>query len=345
MNTAPLNLSQLVGRVARGREHAEDLPLEAARSLFAAWLAGDVPDLTAGALWTAYRIKGESVDELRGFVSASEASLLSVALESPYRPVIFPSYNGARRSANLLPLLALLLARCGVPVLLHGPAVAVSSADNAVALTDHDPSGRISTAQIFAAFDLPIAHDSAQAGTQLRQQGLSYLPTEQLHPGISQMLRLRQQLGVRSSVHTVVKLINPFRVPAVHCAGVTHPPYLERLQAVFMATGRSALCLRGTEGEPFANPKRRPDLHICVAGDRVLWMAKDDKPLVHIPELPEDHRVSATCRFMEHVLAGRSPLPAPLADQALCLLSLSGRCADVDSARAHLFQTLSRNTA
>jgi anthranilate phosphoribosyltransferase len=339
MNTIPLNLNQIVGRVARGREHAEDLPLEEARSLFAAWLAGDLPELVAGALWTAYRIKGESVDELRGFVSASEASLLPVSIDSAYRPVVFPSYNGARRGANLLPLLALILARCGVPVLLHGPTV--SSAGNAMALTDHDPSGRVSSAQIFADFGLPIAHDRSHASTQLRQHGLSYLPMEQLHPGLGQMLRLRQQLGVRSSAHTVVKLINPFQISAVHCAGVTHPPYLELLQSFFSATGRSALCLRGTEGEPFANPKRRPDLHTCMAGDCALWMAKDGKPLAQPLVLPEDHSVSATCRFMEQVLAGRCPLPAALADQALCLLSLSGRGADVDSARALLSLTLS----
>ena len=341
MNTIPLSLNQIVGRVARGREHAEDLSLEEAQSLFAAWLAGDFPDLVAGALWAAYRIKGESADELRGFVSASEASLLPVSIDSAYRPVVFPSYNGTLRGANLLPLLALILARCGVPVLLHGPAV--STAGNVMALTDHDPSGRVSSAQIFAGFGLPIAHDSAHASTQLQQRSLSYLPMEQLHPGIGQMLQLRQQLGVRSSAHTVVKLINPFQISAVHCAGVTHPPYLELLQTFFSATGRSALCLRGTEGEPFANPKRRPDLHTCVAGDCALWMAKDDKPLAQIPVLPEDHSVSATCRFMEQVLAGRTPLPAPLADQALCLLSLSGRSADVDSARALLSQTLSGN--
>ncbi|MEF8769703.1 hypothetical protein [Candidatus Accumulibacter contiguus] len=34
--------------------------------------------------------------------------------------MVIPTYNGARRNANLTPLLALLLQRFGVPVLLHG---------------------------------------------------------------------------------------------------------------------------------------------------------------------------------------------------------------------------------
>ncbi len=342
--SSPLpNLTQAVARVARGREHAEDLSLEEAQSLFAHWLADEIPEITAGALWAAYRIKGESVDELRGFVSASEAGLKTLTLDSPYRPVVFPSYNGVRRGANLLPLLALILARCGLPVLVHGPAD--TRAENVVALRDHDPSGRVHSAQIFAAFGLPIASDGDQASAHLRRWGLCYLPIGQLHPGIDRMLRIRQQLGLRSSVHTVVKLINPFLIPAVHCAGVTHPPYLERLQAFFTVTARSALCLRATEGEPFANPKRRPDLYACAAGNRFLQIPKEVAPLSRIPALPEDHSASATCRFMAQVLAGHTPLPAPLADQAACLLSLGGRCADLESARALLFQTLSHNTA
>ena len=35
-------------------------------------------------------------------------------------PVVIPSYNGARKQANLTPLLALLLSRLGLPVVVHG---------------------------------------------------------------------------------------------------------------------------------------------------------------------------------------------------------------------------------
>ena len=40
--------------------------------------------------------------------------------QAEFRPVSIPSYNGARKQPNLVPLLALLLAREGVPVLVHG---------------------------------------------------------------------------------------------------------------------------------------------------------------------------------------------------------------------------------
>ncbi|MFA7495776.1 MAG: DNA-binding protein YbiB [Acidithiobacillus sp.] len=336
-------LPNLIGRVARGREHAEDLTYEDANLLFTAWLNGDLPDLAVGALWTAYRIKGESVDELRGFVHAVETQMQAIPFKHPCQPVILPSYNGTRRGANLLPLLALILARCGVPVLLHGRSR--SDEKEADRLADHDPSGRIHSADILRRFGISGAENAEQAATLLHLQGITDLPVHAIHPGLDRMLNLRQKLGVRSSVHTVVKLINPFETSAVHCAGVTHPPYLLLLQAYFMAERRTALCLRGTEGEPFANPKRRPDLQICQDGQSSLWMPKDDQPLKTLPALPDDSGISATCRFMEAVLEEHLPLPAPLADQVLCLLCLTGRCANRDAARAHLSGRFSRHAA
>ncbi|SQA96482.1 glycosyl transferase family protein [Cedecea neteri] len=35
-------------------------------------------------------------------------------------PIVIPSYNGARKQANLTPLLALLLNKLGYPVVVHG---------------------------------------------------------------------------------------------------------------------------------------------------------------------------------------------------------------------------------
>lgn len=35
-------------------------------------------------------------------------------------PIVIPSYNGARKQANLTPLLAILLHKLGFPVVVHG---------------------------------------------------------------------------------------------------------------------------------------------------------------------------------------------------------------------------------
>jgi anthranilate phosphoribosyltransferase len=130
-----------IKEIGRGKKGARGLSRADAEQLYAAMLDGRVSDLEVGAIVLALRFKGESVDEIAGFLQAAERSFPKVASPAgAFAPVLIPSYNGARKLANLTPLLALLLAREGVPVLVHG----VTS----------DP-GRVTSAEIFAAMGLP----------------------------------------------------------------------------------------------------------------------------------------------------------------------------------------------
>ncbi|MET0857380.1 MAG: DNA-binding protein YbiB, partial [Telluria sp.] len=113
--------AHLIKEIGRGKKGSRSMSRDDARALYAAMLDGRVSDLEMGAVVMAMRIKGESVDEIGGFLDASEASFpLLPAPQGDYAPVLIPSYNGARKMANLTPLLAMLLAREGVPVLVHG---------------------------------------------------------------------------------------------------------------------------------------------------------------------------------------------------------------------------------
>ncbi|MDD3761396.1 MAG: DNA-binding protein YbiB [Acidithiobacillus sp.] len=333
---------QYLSRVARGREHAEDLRREEAEELMGAWLHGELPELYAGAFWVAYRIKSESLDELLGFHDAVRARMSTISRPGRLRPVVFASYNGTRRCANLLPLLALTLTRCGVPVLIHG-----ADLDDlpGSASADHSPQGRVHTGQILEHLGLAAAANLAQAETLLQLQGLVYLPLSAWQPGLARIFALRENLGIRSSVHTLLKGLHPFAPQeAIVCAAVTHPPYLQRLQEFFLATEIPALCFRATEGEPFANPQRRPDLFLCHQGESRLLLAKDHASLAQLPELP-DNLAASTSEFISAVLDGRRALPLAIAEQTAALLLLSGRCADLATARALLRQSFTRIAA
>src|ERR1019366_690890 len=109
-----MNWGTLIEENGRGPNGARDLDEEDAWRMFAAMLDGAVPELELGGIMIALRIKGESVAELRGFQrAAAERMQRLVAPAGAPRPVVLPSYNGARRQPNLLPLLALLLTRAG----------------------------------------------------------------------------------------------------------------------------------------------------------------------------------------------------------------------------------------
>ena len=116
-----MNYAHIIRELGRGREGASDLSVEDAQQLYGAMLDGGVPDLELGAIAVALRFKGECIDEMIGFLSAAHERLY--ALHRPtgrLRPVVIPTYNGARKSVNLTPLLALLLRRFSIPVVVHG---------------------------------------------------------------------------------------------------------------------------------------------------------------------------------------------------------------------------------
>lgn len=318
-----MNYTHIIREIGRGSAGARDMSREEAQLLYGAMLDGGVPDLELGAIAIALRMKGESNEEMVGFLSAARERLHSLRRpQGRIRPVVIPSYNGARKSANLTPLLALLLQRFGVPVLVHGLI---------------EGYGRVTSAQIFREFSLGSllpCTSHAQAQQAMDEHGLAYVPLSVLSPGLNDQLALRARLGLRNSAHSLVKMIDPFKGEGLMLAAATHPDYIDTMRDVLSAVGTRALLLRGTEGEPFANPKRRPrieHLHDDVAD--VLFEAEHDS-LKTLPHLPETCDAKATVDWMRRVLAGEYPLPQPLANQLACCLYASGYADDFNQAKA-----------
>jgi anthranilate phosphoribosyltransferase len=294
-------LTRFIKNIGRGK-HAGDLSREDAQSLFAAILSGDVADLQLGGILIALRVKGESLEELAGFAAATEASYTHLQpLSTSAVPIVVPSYNGARQLPNLVPLLALLLAREGIPALVHG-------------VTD-DP-GRVTTREVFAALGIAPAISAGEARHQLATVGVSFLPIAALAPQLAALLALRHELGVRNSAHTLVKMLQPFSGPAVRIVSVTHPEYLVRMREFFTTHDSGALLMRGAEGEAVAHPRREPALDWAFGGTAETWTAEKAEPDV-VEELPA-RDAKETAQWIDSVLAGRVPVPGAIAHQLEC---------------------------
>ena len=291
-----------IKEIGRGAKAAGDLTRDQARSLFTAMLGGLVPDLQLGALLIGLRVKGESLEELAGFAAAAEASYNHLAaLTDGSIPVVIPSYNGARQLPNLVPLLALLLAREGVPVFIHG----VSR-----------EAGRVTTREVLAELGIDASNTAQDAHTRLADAHLAFLPIEVMAPEIAAMLALRRALGVRNSAHTLAKMLQPFAGPALRIVSVTHPDYLVRMREYFTRHDTGALALRGAEGEAVAHPRREPAIEWLHDGRFETWKDEAGEPGVH-SDLP--HRDAAeTARWIEAVLAGNAPVPRAIRHQVAC---------------------------
>jgi len=293
-----------IREIGRGKKGARDMSQLDARAVYEAMLERHVSDLELGALLIGLRIKGESVAEIAGFLEAAEASFEPLsAPESRFAPVVIPSYNGSRQLPNLTPLLALLLAREGVPVLVHG--------------VTEDP-GRVTSAEIFEVLGIKALSDRAQASSALAKAIPVFMPISLLAPKIYQLLQVRRVLGLRNSTHTLVKIMQPFQQSALRLVSYTHPEYLPVLSSYFLTLADPArgdvFLMRGTEGETVANPKRANAvtwLHQGQATELVERQAPNDE----LPVLPAVSDAHTTAGWIKEALAGQQPIPAPVTEQ------------------------------
>jgi anthranilate phosphoribosyltransferase len=292
---------RIIKDIGRGKNAPGDLSREDAKALFTAILNNEIPPLQLGAILIALRIKGESLEELAGFLDACEASYPHLKAPAGTVPLVIPAYNGARQLPNLTPLLASLVAREGVPVLVHG--------------VPDDP-GRVTTIEVFKAMGIEPAKDIAEAEAQLAERKLAVITIDTLSPKLARVLKLRREIGLRSSGHTLVKMLQPFITKAVRLVSVTHPEYLERMRAFFTSYGSHALLLRGAEGEAVAHPRREPVIEWLEGKTAEVWRGTAEEN----PELPDGRDAAVTSAWIAEVTSRKRPVPAAIAHQVKCCL-------------------------
>lgn len=293
-----------IREIGRGKKGARDMSRDDARAVYSAMLECQVSDLELGALLIGMRIKGESVAEIAGFLDAAEASF--DALQVPageFAPVVIPSYNGSRQMPNLTPLLAALLAREGVPVLVHGVA--------------SDP-GRVTTAEVLDAMHIRPVDDAAGVVAAFAKREPAFITIAALAPKLDRLLQMRRVLGLRNSTHTLVKIMQPFAQPALRLVSYTHPEYLTMLTDYFSTEADPArgdvFLMRGTEGETVANAKRANAVtwfHERVA----TQLVERQEPVDEAPPLPAASDAQTTALWIQEALQGRQPVPAAIAEQ------------------------------
>ena len=300
-----MSITPYIREIGRGREGARSLTQPQAHDLFCQVLDGQVTDLEIGAFALAMRIKGESVAELAGFCQATQERCLALSMDKPC--IFLPSYNGARRLPNLTALLALLLAQDGFNVLVHGSA----------------PDGaRISTAEIFHDLGLPIARDGAEIHAAWSRQSPVFMSIDVLCPPLASLLAVRRVVGLRNSGHMVAKLLAPNRgAAALRVVNYTHPEYATLLAEFLPQVRANAMLLRGTEGEPVADPRRAPKLDVYINGilRADLCTPAHNGVITELPLLPRGDDAATAAVYIQAVVSGEKPAPTPLLRQVDCM--------------------------
>ena len=303
-----MNIASIIKEIGRGTKGARSLGQDQATDLFGAMLDGTLPPLELGAILMALRIKGESLAELQGFQVAMDQRCRHIIPPSGQRCIIFPSYNGARRHPNLMPLVALLLARQGIPVLIQGR---------------HDFENRINPFNLLAALGIPLNSALDETNTQLQRHSIAALAVEVLLPGLAQLLALRIRMGVRSSAHSLAKVLNPCPGKSIRVVPITHPAYQDSMTQFLITETDPAILMRGTEGEAYANPLRIPELTVFHHHTTQHPLFSASCLLESSPGLPAGPDIADNVTYIENVLLGKLPVPPPVQAQVDILAELA----------------------
>lgn len=318
-----MDYRKIIKEIGRGKNHARSLDFDTARSLYTHMLNGEVPELELGAVLMALRIKGEDEAELRGFYEAMQQQTIRLTPPADHPvPIVIPSYNGARKQANLTPLLAMLLSRLGFPVVVHG--------------ISEDPT-RVISQTIFELLGIEATRSAGQAQAKLESRNPVFLPVSTLCPPMETLLALRWRMGVRSSAHSLAKLATPFAPEAaLRLSSVSHPEYVTKVAQFFALTGGRALLMHGSEGEVYANPQRCPQINVIDnQGVRVLYERQAQSDAQNVI-LPFEKEAEVTARWTERCVAGVEPVPQSLRVQLACCLVASGEEGEVNAALARV---------
>ena len=120
----------------------------------------------------------------------------------------------------------------------------------------------------------------------------------------------------------------------------THPEYGVLLRRYIELSHADAMLLRGTEGEPVADPRRLPRLDVFIGGAERgdLSCPAHEGVLAELPLLPRECDAATTALYVQSVASGEKPAPRPLMQQVQTLLetlaAMAEPAASADSSTA-----------
>jgi anthranilate phosphoribosyltransferase len=236
--------------LGKGKQGMRPLSREEAYEAMNMIACYDVEPEQIGAFLMLMRVKEETAEEIAGFTQAIKDSL-PIRSHAPVPAVDWAAYAGKKRQLPWFVMAALIVARRGYPVFMHG----LSRSDD-----------RVYVPEALDALDMSTADSLQEAETQLQAQSFSYLPISKLSPLSAQLIASRELLGLRSPLQTVARMLNPFSAP-LNVMGVFHPNFsvIHQQSALLLEQPKTLIC-KGEGGEFERIPERPVELNGVTSG-------------------------------------------------------------------------------
>jgi anthranilate phosphoribosyltransferase len=164
-----------------------------AREVMASIMAGEASEAQIAAFLTVLRTKGETADEMTGFVEAMRAAAMVVTVDAPVVDVVG---TGGDRSGtfNISTTAAFIAAGAGVKVAKHGNRAA---------------SSKTGSADLLEALGINLEMTPEDTVVMIDEIGFGFFFAPQYHPAMRHAGPVRRQLGFRTVFNFLGPLCNP----------------------------------------------------------------------------------------------------------------------------------------
>lgn len=218
----------LLGRLIAGHTMTRGEANEALSSV----LRGEIDPVVVASLLTSLAQRGETPEEMAGFVDAMLVAALPTEPVSHAMDIV--GTGGDRlHSVNISTMASLTVAACGVAVAKHGNRAASSS---------------VGTADVLEGLGVKIDIDGAGVAACISEAGMGFYFAQKFHPGLRHLGPIRRALGFPTAFNVLGPLANPGHV-ATLMIGVANPAMMDKMAAVLVArNAQRAVLIHSDDG-------------------------------------------------------------------------------------------------
>jgi anthranilate phosphoribosyltransferase len=294
-----------------------DLDRVRARDGLAEILMGRVdPVLIAGFL-TALTMKGETADEMTGFIDAMVESATTFSI-GPDAIDIVGTGGDQLHTVNISTMAALAVAGCGVPVAKHGNRAASSS---------------VGSADVLEGLGVRLDAPAEVVAACVRDAGIGFLFAPTFHHALGELTPIRRALGFRTIFNVLGPLANPALVERT-LVGVARVHLLEPMSHVLQERGiRQAILVSADDGLDELS-LGSPSTIYTVTPDEIVSSRVDAGKLLgrhHTPDRLRGGDVAANVAAIRQFVAGDAgPIFDVACANAALALIVAGRASTLD---------------
>jgi len=311
------DLKSIIAKVATGAT----LSREEAASAFDRMMSGEATPSQLGGLLMALRVRGETIDEITGAVSAMRAKMLRVSAPAGAIDVVGTGGDGSG-SVNVSTCAAFIVAGAGVPVAKHG---------------NRALSSRSGAADVLSALGVRIDISPQQVSHCVTEAGIGFMFAPAHHPAMKNVNPTRVELATRTIFNLLGPLSNPAGVTR-QLVGVFSRQWVLPLAQVLKNLGsESVWVVHGSDGLDEITLTGPTFVAALEKGAiRSFEVSPEDAGLKRVAgETLKGGDAAANAVALRNVLEG---LPGPYRDVALlnaaAALVVAGRAKDLKEAMA-----------